>query len=242
MLQIVNINTIKCSIWSFGLLLLICFVMAMCLVTETEAAESVQGQTAKSYILPSGFPTGSLADNAVLAGVDQSYYQPVQINVPDGVRVAVATAGDMAFLPQEKPLGYLLGRVYRLKLNEIPLHAESEIYPTLEIVNRLFPPQGREFDFPIVVDLTREDIELALGGNLVTRIVYLENPMGALPVDSTHQEGKLSFDVPDGYSPIVAAEQRGIIMAVIRMGSRLPNSPPNASDPFYFGLPPVSNR
>lgn len=193
----------------------------------------------KQYLHPAGIPTGTMAQFALLSGVSADYFQPIQINVPEGVEVGVAVEGDY-LVEQTRPVfGFLPGNVYRLRLTNIPLRDGQELYPTLEPVNRLYPPEGLEFDFPVMIDLTKEDIDLALAGHLVTRFVYLERPDGAIPIDSSEASGKITLDIRDEADPIAIAESRGIIMAVIRMGSRIPTEAPNSASPFFFGLPPV---
>lgn len=195
------------------------------------------------YLFPAWRPTGSVAHSAQLSGVPTNYFQPIRINVPQGVKVAVAQEG--GYVHNEEGVavfGFLTGHNYRLRLNNIPLYADQELYPSLEVVNRLYPPAGKEYEFPVVVDVTREDIELALKGHLVTRIIYLENPEGAIPVDSTQASGKVSVDVRDGVDPLAVAESRGAVMAIFRIGSRLPTEEPNLISPYFFRLPPVQRK
>src|SRR5207253_2647532 len=72
--------------------------------------------------------------------------------------------------------GMLIGSVYRLRVIGIPRHEGVEVFPTIEVVNRLYPPPGQELRFPVPVELTLEDLELAMEGHFVTRIIYLEYP------------------------------------------------------------------
>ncbi len=216
--------------------------VGMILLLGSQVAFS-QPNPSGQYLVPAWRPTGSVAQSAQLSGVPSDYFQPIRINVPQGVKVAVAQ--EEGYVQNEKGIavyGFLTGHNYRLRLNNIPLHAGQELYPSLEVVNRLYPPEGKEYEFPVTVDVTREDIELALKGHLVTRIIYLENPEGAIPVDSTLETGKVSVDVRDGIDPIAVAESRGAVMAIFRIGSRLPTEAPNAISPYFFRLPPVQRE
>lgn len=187
-------------------------------------------------------PTAGIVNLHREIGAFSSYFQPFRFNVPDGVQVAVAEEG--RYFQGKAPFVYGLqtDSMYRLRISSIPLHEGKEIYPTIEIVNRLYSPIGKEFEFPVVVEITKEDLEYALHGALVTRIIYLERPESAVPIDSSMPGGKFSVDVNDGSDPLLVAEQYGPIMAILRMGSRIPLEQPNSSSPFFFGLPPFTIR
>ncbi|MDR3232503.1 MAG: hypothetical protein LBT46_02335 [Planctomycetaceae bacterium] len=164
------------------------------------------------------------------------YFQSVQIRCSDGVKVSAA-AGNQFSVPQSSPFqaGFLAACRYRLKLTEIPFHAGAEIFPTLTLFARTYPPQGREQEFPIVVEITLEDMELALQGRYVTKIVYLEDPKKALPVRDVDNR-QLSADVQG--DPIAVAASQGLPVAALQLGSRLPDM--NRIDAaFTFGSPPV---
>lgn len=211
------------------------------------AAASVWGNAERSplwaqqpgtHYISDGTVVGSLAKGYRLSGRERDYAQPVQFLLPKGAKIAIA--GEGIFQENDTNAGLFglqLGQVYRLKITEIPFHAGAELFPTVETLNRLYPPAGRELDFPVRVELLQEDLELALDGNLVTRVVYLETPFAALPVDSTIPAGGVTADCPLGTNPVAAAETRGKIMAILRIGSRLPEDAPNRENPFWFGLP-----
>ena len=111
------------------------------------------------------------------------------------------------------------GAIYRLKLTNIPGRAGVELYPTLELA--LATPRTEAFlahNF-IPFELTAEDFEQVLSGNFVTKVIYLP--------DSEHQEAVLagaetlvSTRLEPGKDPIMEAERRGSIMAIIRIGNK----------------------
>ena len=125
--------------------------------------------------------------------------------------------------PQPCPVtvGMLIGCAYRIKVVGIPLNEGQEVYPTIEVINRLYPPAGQAARFPIPIELTRQELEMALNGRYVTRVIYLEDPATALPraEDPKHQR---YFDVRTDQDPVEVADQLGRPMAILRMGSRLP--------------------
>ena len=73
-----------------------------------------------------------------------------------GRRIAPAANG--AFQqPQSRSVmaGMLIGAVYRLRLIDIPQRTGEELYPTVEVIDRLYPPLGHEGQFPILIELRR---------------------------------------------------------------------------------------
>ncbi|HEV2973316.1 MAG TPA: hypothetical protein VGY55_25335 [Pirellulales bacterium] len=111
------------------------------------------------------------------------------------------------------------GAIYRLKLTNIPGRPGVELYPTLELA--LATPRTEAFlahNF-IPFELTAEDFEQVLSGNFVTKVIYLP--------DAEHQEAVLagaetlvSTRLEPGKDPIMEAERRGSIMAIIRIGNK----------------------
>ncbi len=197
------------------------------------------------YLRASANPTGSLAGTSRISQGETDYQQPVRFNPVNfagssDFHFKVSIASDNGFLSSKNGMFALVPRnVYRFKITDIALHDGEELYPTVEMINRTWPPAGKAFDFPVEIDLTREDLELALAGNLVTKVIYLEDPEKASPVD-TSQSTRLSENLFLGEDPVSAAEKFGPIMAIVRLGSRIPEELPNRESPFYFGLPPFT--
>lgn len=169
---------------------------------------------------------------------DRDYFQPMKFILPQGVNAAIAST-DGFVENTSMPLLFALrvGEKYRFKIYNIPFHEGAELFPSVEVLDRTFPPEGKALEFPVQLLLTQEDLELALDGQFVTRVVFLERIDDALPADSSVSDEGLSIDVATGQSPISVAQTRGTVMAIIRIGSRLPEDGPNAQSPFYFGLP-----
>jgi hypothetical protein len=166
------------------------------------------------------------------------YFQPVDIKAPTGAMVSLAAECQFDE-PQPVPrrVGILIGGVYRLRLTNIPLHEGVELYPTIELIDRIYPPCGREWKFPIPIDLTADDIELALQGKFVTRIVYLEDPETALPA-AQPPEGLHWFEVGAEENPLQVADGLGRPLAIVRIGNRVPDDTANPGAAFLFGSPP----
>jgi hypothetical protein len=159
-----------------------------------------------------------LARGGPLAG----YFQPVRVHVPDGAQVSLWTGDHFEnFDGNQADAGMLVGGVYRARVTRIPEQAGFEVYPTVEIINRLFPPQGQERKFPIPIVITQEDLERAIEGQYVVRVVYLEDPLLALPAPQREGEQR-AVDVGAGEDPLLAADKLGRPMAIVRIGSRVP--------------------
>ena len=166
------------------------------------------------------------------------HVQPVQIVTPVDTVIEIGDAQGVFFGARAKQMSVAMamGRVYRFKLSNLPIAGAEgkELYPSIEVLGKLNPPAGLENEFPIQVVLTRSDINLALNGQMVTRIIYLEDPRGPLP--HRHQESaQPSFDVTSGQDPLRAAEKLGQPMAILRLGSRVPLAN-DANDWFNFGI------
>lgn len=166
-------------------------------------------------------------------------FQTVKFILPKKAVVQVAGPAGFAANPNAPGLfGLRQGDIYRFKVTSIPYAPGRVLYPTLEIIGALTPPPGHETEFPIPVDLPQEDLDSALAGSLVTRVVYLEPTHNAIPADSTNPGGGLFAEAPPMVDPVAFAESNGRVMAILRIGSRIPGEEFKPDSPFYFGLPP----
>jgi hypothetical protein len=184
-------------------------------------------------------PPGAIGAQQLLRGGPlPGYFQPVEIKAPEGTLVSLAI--DHQFRAQQAApfkVGMLIAPVYRLRVTQIPNHEGEEVYPTVEIINRVYPPVGEEFRFPVPIELTQADLELALAGKFVTRVVYLEDPQQALPAAPVDDEQRY-FEVRPSDDPLEVADRLGRPVAIIRLGGRLPDATgPDAK--FLFGSPPL---
>jgi hypothetical protein len=165
------------------------------------------------------------------------YIQPVEIRAPHGA--AISLAAESTFDPGERSVrlvGLLVAPVYRLKITGIRNREGQELFPTLEIVDRTYPPCGQELRHPIPVEITSEDLELALEGKFVTRVVYIEDPKQALPHRSDGKE-QMEFDVARHENPVEVADRLGRPVAILRIGGRVPG-PEGPDAEFMFNSPP----
>ena len=220
-----------CRRFRFGGLAILCISL---LLSGQIAAQQREGHS----LYPTGLPTGVVGQGALLQPLPmQGYYQPVKVILPEGTFVAFAQ-DDTFFMPYEAPVqvGLLVGRVYRFQISKIPYYGGAELYPTLEIINRLYPPPGKENEFPVEIEITQEDLELALSGQLVTRVIYLEDPQIALATKG-EDKASLSLTIAPDENPLTEAQRLGRPMAILRMGNRQ-FLPDENTATFLFGSPP----
>ena len=113
------------------------------------------------------------------------------------------------------------GGIFRLKLTDIPGHPGLELFPTLEVAPGMPRTQAFLAHSMVPVNFTEEDILQVLSGNFVTKVIYLPDP--------EFQELALAVGTPDtlvstrldpGVDPIVEADRRGAILAIVRLGNK----------------------
>lgn len=111
------------------------------------------------------------------------------------------------------------GGLYRLKLTNIPGREGVELYPTLEIA--VATPRTAAYlahnALPVV--FSEEDFEQVLAGNYVTKVIYLPDPEFQV-LALAGVETLVSTRLDPGIDPIVEADRRGSIMAVVRLGNK----------------------
>lgn len=201
-------------------------------------AQSKFGKTGKYYPLDHRKPVGEAGRWQVIAqpGI-QHYVQPVQIQLP--------TTGEVSFyngspqpavtLPAPAQAGMQVGYAYRVKIANIPEYPGVEIYPTIELLGRLHPPEELKHKYPVPVEITPEEIEAVMNDQMVTKVIYLEQPQVATPsrqVNGRSHVESLGVEV----NLLEAADQRGRPIAILRIGGRIPD-PQSSEDEFYSSSP-----
>lgn len=212
------------------------WAVLVCLVL----APTVQGQGGPVHWLHAGvMPPGAIGRQRLIGdGPLSGYCQPVEVRVPAGARIAPAVGAGFATGQRGHLLvGLQVGALYRLQVTHIPEHPGLEVFPTVEIIDRLYPPPGQALRFPIPIELTLEELKLAADGHFVTRVIYLEDPLAALPL-ADQDEHQRWVEARSGEDPLVMADHLGRPMAILRVGGRLPaNGQPDLA--FLYGALPV---
>ncbi len=214
--------------------------LCLCLVCLTASSLLAAPRPAVHWQYSSGLPPGAIGGLRLGRGGPVSgYFQAVEIRVPGGAQVAAAVDGRFDQAHEQLRVGMLIAPVYRLRVTHIVHHEGRELYPTVEVIDRLYPPPHESRRFAIPIHITQEELELALDGRFITRVIYLEDPNEALPI-ATDGATEL-FDVPAGYDPLEIADVRGRPVAILRIGSRVPAGP-EPSPSFLYHSPPVQRQ
>jgi hypothetical protein len=179
-------------------------------------------------------PLGQTAGWLTHINGDQSMWlQPVQIEVPGGGEVSVYSgAGEpRAVAASPAMVAVNAGHTYRLRLANMVGFPDAELYPSIEILDRLHPPAGNENRYPIPVPFSRGDIQQALAGRLVTRVIYLEQPQLAQQLDPLKRE--IPQSVLPSENALQEADRLGRPMIIVRIGGRRPSQFHTSS--MFFG-------
>jgi hypothetical protein len=165
------------------------------------------------------------------------FYQPVEIKAPRGALVSLAVDGSFdKAQPGPRKAGFLIGAVYRLRVASVRLAEDQEVFPTIEIIDRLYAPSDQQSRFAIPIDITQDDLNLAAAGKFVTRVIYLEDPRHALP--ASDPQSKNWFEAAPGQDPLAVADGLGRPVAILRLGARLPSRGEKQDAGFFYGSPP----
>ncbi len=142
---------------------------------------------------------------------------------PEGMMISwdVYGSGEFDAEPIVAPgrFNFPQGAIYRLKLTNVPGRPGVELYPTLEVGPTMPRTDAYLAHNAIPFQLTEEDFDQVLTGNFVTKVIYLP--------DAEYQELALagvetlvSTRLDPGVDPIVEADRRGAILAIIRIGNK----------------------
>lgn len=192
-----------------------------------------------NYFLDARGEPGVVAGAAIARRVPGvGSYQAVEVSGPKGAQVALARDGQFLHtLEAPVKVGMIVGAVYRVRVTGIPFRPGEELYPTIEVIDRIHAPTGREHRFPIPVVLEEADLRAALDGALVTRVIYLEDNEIAEPIAQSPSTQPV-LDVGPSDNALKAADQLGRPVAILRIGSRIPANLQGDLTDFLYGCPP----
>jgi hypothetical protein len=187
-----------------------------------------------------GGPGPGVLAPAIPAGVIPMIRPDVQVLFvrPEAMQVRWDTTGGGTF--DSEPLvvpgrhNFPQNGIYRLKITSIAGREGVELYPTVEIG----PTTPRTDAFlahnAIPIQFTDEDFDQVLAGNFVTKVIYLPDPeFQELALAGV--ETLVSTKLDPGLDPIVEADRRGSILAVIRLGNKDVELPGTVADGFGGG-------
>ena len=219
-----------------------CTLVVSCLLAMSVVANGQQAGTdyqQGGHDLQQGMmPPGVIGSQRMMVRSQLiGYMQPIQFVVPKGAQVRIWDGQAFQPIDAEAPSVRLeVGAVYRLEISNIPRRKNRKVYPSIEVLNRLYPPPGQEDRFPVVVHITQEELESAIDGKFVQRVTYLENPETAIPFKQIEGDQNY-FRVRPDQDPLRVAAQLGRPMTMVRVGSRVPTA--SADGRFELGQSPV---
>ena len=164
---------------------------------------------------------------------------------PEGIQVFLpnATGSDFAenplILPAREDL--VQGGLYRMKLSGLPNRPATDLYPTIEIGVPTPRTEAYLAHNAIPIQFTEEDFDQVVTGNFVTKVIYLPDPEFQ-ELAMAGIETLVSTRLDPGEDPIVEADRRGSIMAIIRMGNKNVVSPGLPGGGQHSGGPAVPSQ
>jgi hypothetical protein len=177
-------------------------------------------------------PPGTSAQWAINAArVTPNYFQPVRVLLHQPGTVTFYESIDRPVeLAAPAQASLIVGRTYRMKLSGLEHFPGVDFFPSIELIDRLHPPAGREEDYPIDFEFTQEELEWAANGRLVTKVVYLEQPQ-RIPTVMLDRAQRIQTIEPSR-DVLAEADSLGRPMAIVRLGGRTPD--PHRPDPVFF--------
>jgi hypothetical protein len=142
---------------------------------------------------------------------------------PEGMEVRWDTTGSGTF--DSDPLimpgryNFPQGGIYRLKLTNIEGREGTELYPTMEIGPATPRTEAFLAHNAIPIQFTEEDLDQVLTGNFVTKVIYLPDPRFQ-ELALAGVETLVSTRLEPGVNPVVEADRRGAILAILRLGNK----------------------
>ena len=216
-----------------------CITTMLVVLHDANAAEPSDylGSTGRHRLLTGDMPPGYVGQARLAGrGFVNGYFQPVALTGPKGTRFALTRNGGYSEGAELLQAGLLVGSVYRFQVTRIPMMEGAELYPTLEVIDRTYPPPGLPTRYPIVINLDQEDLESALSGKMVTRVIYLEDPQTAVPMQQTPLTNR-PVEVAEYQDALAVADRLGRPVAIVRIGSLAPPRTPALMPGFFFGFP-----
>jgi uncharacterized repeat protein (TIGR01451 family) len=172
-----------------------------------------------------------LAGLAVTAAAEQpvSVPPPAQLSAPllfvrftglKGIRVSFMEGRAVRSFDVPVTVGLRPGYLYRVKMTGFSADPKLALYPTLEVRGSLaLTAHLQAADYPAPAVFDAENLEHALAGTLVTKVVYLEHPDFALPV-ATKPDQPLETAVFPERDPVAEARLLGRPVLIVRFGER----------------------
>ncbi len=173
------------------------------------------------------------AMNAAGSTVQVLFDKPEQMQVQWDVSKVGAYDSTPLVVPGRQ--NFAQGGIFRLKVTNIKGREGVELYPTLEIGNVTPRTAAYLAHSAVPVQITDEDFDQVLAGNFVTKVIYVPDPeFQELALAGV--ETLVSTRLDPGVDPIVEADRRGAILAIVRMGNKDMEVPGAGADAGDIGM------
>jgi len=195
-------------------------VSALTLMVAALGAKAATAQPPSQQYYPVDHRTPGVAAhwNVAIDPTRASRVQLVEVTLPAGVEIASPNAAEGETFASSVQADLLVGRTYRFRLSNLEGYPGVELYPSVELIDSLHAPAGKERDFPVPIELTQTDIDEALQNRLVTKVIYLEQSNIALPKPQVG--GPHTSDFSPRLNLMKVADERGRPIAIVRLGGR----------------------
>ena len=145
-----------------------------------------------------------------------------KVIAPKGTRVTAYPGSALAkTFNAPAVLGLRPGYSYRFELSNIPNHPGRTLHPEVEVRGTLVPRPGMKYmDWPTPLLFTSNDLERALLGAMITKVIYLEDPEKAIPAEFG-LNNPMEIPADTEQQAIKDALANGRVVAILRLGSRV---------------------
>lgn len=162
------------------------------------------------------FDTSSLR---IHAGPDPQMQAQVFFQYPQTATITLHGSDNETRLRIPARLPVSTGQTLKGTLSTIPDYSGLELTVSVELAG--VAPQTRRFleHSALPVALTSDDVEQAVAGNMVTKVIYLPNSDNA-EASVAAVEILATTRLDPGVNPFTTAAKKGFILAVVRLGNR----------------------
>ncbi len=144
----------------------------------------------------------------------------VNVVGPTGANATFMQGCDVRTFDTPIAVGLRPGYVYRFRVSGFEKYPRLSLWPTVEVIGTLqmpLPLCAKNHPAPIV--FSEQDIDRALNGAFITKVIYLEHPDKAVPV-ATQPDQPLETEVPPGRDLLMEAREKGRPLMIVRFGAR----------------------
>ena len=147
-----------------------------------------------------------------------------KVLIPSECRVTFYSAGSRSHrFNGAVTVGLRASHRYAIAVSD-PNEPRREFYGTIEVLRApLLPPDTKPGESPVPLRFSSDDLQALISGQMVTKIVVLEDPEIALPTPAVTDEPQIHEATLDE-DAIDLAKRLGHMVLMVRMGNRIPTA------------------